>query len=290
MKYSPKISVIIPVYNVEKFLKRCLDSVLNQTLKDIEIICVNDGSTDNSLKIIEEYKKFENIKIINQKNSGLSVARNIGLKHASADYVAFLDSDDFVDSDFYEKLFNSIEKEKADIACASIVRENDKKRTYLINYKQVEIALNPRERFILANCPKYNFVWNKLYKKELIEKNNLKFVSGMIYEDMWFTPDILEAANSIVAVHDTFYHYWKHKNTLIKGDCDKYRADKLLGHKYLMEKCKKYNVMSSQRNELQYKKEYKIFNLLLLKEYSYRATKKFYLFGIIPFGEITKKI
>lgn len=285
-----KVSVIIPVYNVEKLLKRCLDSVLNQTLKDIEIICVNDGSTDNSSLILEEYKKFENIKIINQKNSGLSVARNTGLKYASADYVAFLDSDDFVDSDFYEKLFNSIEKEKADIACASIVRESDRKKTYLINYKQVEVALNTKDRFMLADCPKHNFVWNKLYKKELIDKNNLKFVPGMIYEDMWFTPDVLEATSSIVAVPDTFYHYWKHKNTLIKGDCDKYRADKLLGHQYLIEKCKKYNVISFQRNELQYKKEYKIFNLLLIKEYSYRATKKFYLFGILKILEIKESI
>lgn len=285
-----KISVVIPVYNVEKLLRRCLDSVLNQTLKGIEIICVNDGSTDNSSNILEEYKKFENIKIINQKNSGLSVARNTGLKHSTADYVAFLDSDDFVDSDFYEKLFDSIEKEKADIACASIVRENNKKKSYLINYKQIEIALNTREQFLLADCPKHNFVWNKLYRKDLINKNNLKFVPGMIYEDMWFTPDVLEVANSIVAVPDTFYHYWKHKNTLIKGDCDKYRADKLLGYQYLTEKCKKYNVISFQRNELLYKNEYKIFNLLLLKEYSYRATKKFYLFGIIPFLEIAKKL
>lgn len=285
-----KISVIIPVYNVETLLKRCLESVLNQTLEDIEIICVNDGSTDSSRLILEEYKKYQNIKIIDQKNSGLSVARNTGLEAATSKYIAFLDSDDFVDANFYEKLYLNIEKENADIACASIIRENNKKKSYLIDYKQVVVALNTREQFMLADCPKYNFVWNKLYRKDFINKNNLKFVPGMIYEDMWFTPDVLEAANSVVAVPDTYYHYWKHKNTLIKGDCDKYRADKLLGHQYLIEKCKKYNVISFQRNELQYKNEYKLFGLLLLKEYVYRATRKFYLFGLIPVFEIINKI
>lgn len=285
-----KISVIIPVYNVETLLKRCLESVLNQTLEDIEIICVNDGSTDSSRLILEEYKKYQNIKIIDQKNSGLSVARNTGLEAATSKYIAFLDSDDFVDANFYEKLYLNIEKENADIACASIIRENNKKKSYLIDYKQVVVALNTREQFMLADCPKYNFVWNKLYRKDFITKNKLKFVPGMIYEDMWFTPDVLEAANSIVAVPDTYYHYWKHKNTLIKGDCDKYRADKLSGHQYLTEKCKKHNVISFQRNELQYKNEYKLLGLLLLKEYVYRATRKFYLFGLIPVFEIINKI
>ena len=142
----------------------------------------------------------------------------------------------------------------------------------------------------MADCPKHNFVWNKFYKTELINKNNLKFVSGMIYEDMWFTPDILEVANSVVAVPNTYYHYWKHQNSLIKGDCDKYRADKLLGHKYLIEKCKKHNVIPFQKNELQYKNEYKLLGLLFLKEYAYRATRKFYLFGLVPIFEITKNV
>ena len=285
-----KISIIIPVYNTEKLLRRCLNSVLNQTLKDIEIICVNDGSTDNSARILDDYGKYENIKIIEQKNSGLSSARNTGLDIATGKYIAFLDSDDFVDPDFYEKLFNNIEKYKADVACASIVRENDKKKTYLVVYKQIEVAKNIQDRFLLVQSPKYNFVWNKLYRKEFIDKNNLRFVPGMIYEDLFFTADVLETAGSLITVPDTYYHYWKYKDTLIKGNCDKYRADKLQGHQYLLEKCRKYNIAYSKRNELQYKKEYKFFGLLLLKQYSFRATEKFYLFGLIPFFVIEKKI
>ena len=101
----PKISVIVPVYKVEKFLPKCLESLINQTLKDIEIICINDGSPDNSLKILEEYaKKDSRIKIINQKNAGPSVARNNGMSAASGEYIGFVDSDDWIDLDFYEKL------------------------------------------------------------------------------------------------------------------------------------------------------------------------------------------
>ena len=124
-----KVSVIISVYNVEKYLARCLDSVINQTLKDIEIICVNDGSTDNSAQILEEYaQKDERIKVITQVNSGLSEARNTGMSASTGEFIAFLDSDDFVDLDFYEALYNSAVKNNCEIACGNIIRENDKKK------------------------------------------------------------------------------------------------------------------------------------------------------------------
>ena len=101
----PKISVIVPVYNVEKYLARCLDSIINQTLADIEIICINDGSTDNSLEILNDYaKKDSRIKIIDQTNAGLSCARNAGMQIAQGEYIGFVDSDDWIDLDFYEKL------------------------------------------------------------------------------------------------------------------------------------------------------------------------------------------
>ena len=112
-----KISIIVPVYNVEKYLERCLDSLINQTLKDIEIICINDGSTDNSSEILKEYaKKDSRIIIINQNNQGISVARNNGMNKAKGKYIGFVDSDDWVDLDFFEKLYKAAEKHNAQIA------------------------------------------------------------------------------------------------------------------------------------------------------------------------------
>ena len=114
----PKVSVIIPVYNTERYLRRCLDSVCNQTLSDIEIICINDCSTDNSLDILKEYAdKDKRIKIINFKeNKGAAVARNTGIDIVNGEYIGFIDSDDFVDSDFYEKLYNTASENNSDIA------------------------------------------------------------------------------------------------------------------------------------------------------------------------------
>ena len=125
----PKISIIIPIFNTEKYLKTCLNSVLNQTLKEIEIICINDGSTDNSLKIIEEYaSKDKRIKFISQKNNGVSYARNKGLEIATGEFIGFVDSDDYASKNFFEKLYNSALKTNSDIACGEIVKiENNKK-------------------------------------------------------------------------------------------------------------------------------------------------------------------
>lgn len=106
--YEPKVSVIIPVYNVEEYLRQCLDSVINQTLKEIEIICVDDGSTDSSLEILKEYAaKDHRITVITQQNNGAAIARNIGLYNINANYIGFIDADDYIDLDFYEKLLNN---------------------------------------------------------------------------------------------------------------------------------------------------------------------------------------
>lgn len=282
----PNISVIVPVYNVEKYLERCLKSLLNQTFKDIEIICVNDGSTDNSLQILE---KFNGIKIINQQNSGLSVARNTGLKSATGEFVAFVDSDDFIDPDFYEKLYAKCIQYNADVACAGIIRENNKKKNILVEYKDESFSTTIKEKFEIAKCPQYNFVWNKLYRKSFLIDNHITFVPGMIYEDMWFTPEILEKSNGLVCVGETFYHYWKHKDTLIKGNSDKSRADKILGHEFLSEKCKKYNVNFNKKEELVYKEDLLLWGIPLLRKKVYRATEKIFLFGIIPFIEKRKQ-
>ena len=133
MNNSPKVSIIVPVYNVEKYLEKCLDSLVNQSLHDIEIICVNDGSKDDSLDILEKYaKKDSRIKIINKQNQGLSAARNDGLKVAAGEYVGYVDSDDWVDLNFYEKLYESAKKYNAEIASGNIIRCGNKIKKYKI--------------------------------------------------------------------------------------------------------------------------------------------------------------
>lgn len=187
-----KISVIIPVYNTEKYLKKCLDSVCNQTLSDIEIICINDSSCDNSLDILNEYSKNDTrIKIINfSENKGVGCARNTGIKEAVGEFVGFVDSDDFIDLDFYEKLYNVAILNKL-----PYVKSKLKK----INTDGTAI-----------NSPNNYYFTQGIYKREFLEQNNVYFLENCICgEDQ---PFILKS-NFLchdTKIADTYYHYLRH--------------------------------------------------------------------------------
>lgn len=178
---SIKVTVIIPVYNCEKYIRECIESLINQTLKECEFIFVNDGSSDKSKEIIEEYAKKDNrIKLINQKNSGVSVARNTGLKHAIGEYIGFVDSDDYIDKYYYEKLYNVAVKNNCDIVMCDWQNENSS--LYLPFEK--DKVLN--KEYITKNIYPYfiqyegmNSVWNKIFKNEVIKENNIEFPIGI---------------------------------------------------------------------------------------------------------------
>lgn len=197
---QPKISVIIPVYNVEKYLKECLNSVINQPFNDIEIICINDGSTDSSLEILNKYAQKDNrIKVISQKNSGLACSRNTGLVQAKGEYVFFLDSDDYLKPDILGKLYDAAQKFNADILmskCKAFADDNDenpytKKRVIdLNNYLDYQEAHNiqiTQDNFlsVIDNYPCVSC--GSLYKLDFLNKNNLKFINkNVIHEDEGF--------------------------------------------------------------------------------------------------------
>ena len=204
----PKISVIVPVYNTAQYLPQCLDSIINQTFEDFEIICINDGSTDSSLDILNQYAaKDQRIKIVNQKNMGLSCARNTGLEISQGKYIAFIDSDDFYAKKFLEVLYNN---RKTKQGCVDIVGCDFKKikspkddiKDYCTPAKlykdALKVLLHPKN-FIHFN------VWNKLYKREVIA--GYRFVPNMLYEDWVFNCQIFEHANSFVWINSPLYGY-----------------------------------------------------------------------------------
>lgn len=189
-----KVSVIVPVYNVEKFIDKCLNSLVNQTLKEIEIIVVNDGGSDNSQKIIDEYvKKYPNkIKSFIKENGGQGSARNMGMEKAVGEYISFVDSDDWLDLNTLEKMYNLAKKDKSDIVICDMV-------DHYSNYT------------IYHNCTKYNSVFevtpsacNKIFRKELIK--DFRFLSKLWYEDFDFTTKILFNTNKISNISEGFYH------------------------------------------------------------------------------------
>ena len=205
----PKISIIVPVYNVEKYIDKSLKSLVNQTLQDIEIIIVNDGTQDKSVDIIERYVK-ENptkIKYYEKENGGLSSARNYGLEYATGEYIAFLDSDDYVEKSMYEEMYNLAKKENADMVECDFIWEweygkkvYDKRREYKT---KEEMMKKPR---VVA--------WNKIYKREIIKKYKIRFPEGLIYEDMEFFYKLLPHLNKISYINKYFVHYTQREDSI----------------------------------------------------------------------------
>lgn len=211
---NPKVSVIVPVYNVEKYLSKCIESIINQTLKDIEIILVNDGSTDNSGKIIDRYAvKDKRIKVIHKKNEGQGSARNAGIDIATGEYVGFVDSDDWIDSDMYENLYIKAKEEALDVAvCGRKVWSENNVITYKINMKN-EI-LNDLQNDLpdyIVNYLLYTYTvstCNKIYKSKMLKNNNIRFdnVKNVGSEDALFNIYVSLNINKIASVSDTYYN------------------------------------------------------------------------------------
>ena len=202
-----KVSVVIPVYNVEKYIKQCLESIINQTLKEIEIIIVNDGTKDNSMKIAAEYVSDKRIKIINKENGGISSARNAGMEIAQGEYIYFIDSDDFVEKEVLSTLYENSENGKMDIVFSNFSYYNDrtkkeKKAKFIFPFKE---NIN-KGYYYLYNGEEIN-VWNRLYKKEFLEKYNFKFIEGIIYEDQDFGFRTIMLAEKIKYVENYGYKY-----------------------------------------------------------------------------------
>lgn len=187
-----KISVIIPVYNVQKYLEECLESVINQSLKEIEIICINDGSTDNSKQILESYKKkYLQIKLIEQKNKGLSYSRNLGLKLSKGKYIYFLDSDDFLkEKKSLELIYNIAEKNEVDLIINNFDNyfENTRKfkKENLLNLNDVKKIYKGTKilNYGLKNKKNFSISVNRLMRRKVIEKENLYFIENIYYEDV----------------------------------------------------------------------------------------------------------
>ncbi|MFT6919998.1 MAG: glycosyltransferase involved in cell wall biosynthesis, partial [Cognaticolwellia sp.] len=228
------ISVIIPCYNVEVYIERCIDSILSQTIVDeLQVICIDDGSTDNTFNLLEKYRnKFHNIILIKQSNQGQSAARNKGLELATGEYVGFIDSDDWINSVYYEELLTAMNKNKSDIVfcCMETVHESGavdptNARDYAIDeFTCISLSSIERENVIkkflmdrisVSPC-------NKLIKRDLVIDNNIKFSEGLYNEDMEFTFDLLMVSRKISKINDSIYSYWQREFSTTKAS--NYRA------------------------------------------------------------------
>lgn len=233
-----KVSIILPVYNVEKYLKECLESAINQTLDNIEIIAINDGSTDNSFEILEQYKYSNDIKIINQENKGLSEARNAGLKEAKGEYVYFLDSDDYIDKDSMRYCYEKCKENKLDILNFDAISFKDNENS------KVDLKEDYDRSNMIESCKVYNGenyynylmrnnayrqpVWLNMYKREFLIANNLLFYPGLIHEDELFTKLAYLKSKRIMYIAKQFFFRRVRENSIMTTKISKNKVESLI--------------------------------------------------------------
>lgn len=214
---NPILSIIVPVYNVEEYLPKCLDSICNQSFKDFELILVNDGSTDNSYNICNAYsKKDKRIIIVNKQNGGLSSARNAGIELATGEYIGFVDSDDWIDLDMYELLINNIKKNDADIAIC-----NDKKvvnKNVLSSTNTNKVRVYSQEKAIEALIEGVHFqeyAWNKVYKRTLF--TDIRFPEEKLYEDVFVMYKLFLKSCKIIHIDSAKYYYLQRNGSILNS-------------------------------------------------------------------------
>lgn len=253
---KPLVSIIIPVYNTENYLKRCLDSLIYQTLENIEIICINDASKDNSLSILKEYAKKDNrVKVIDLKvNQRQGGARNAGLKVAKGKYIGFVDSDDWVEIEMYKSLYEKIEKDKVDICVCDYYEINtetgSKNKIELPNSHIFTLQEVEKKKKIIIDGAR---LVCSLIKKEIIINNNLFFPEGVIYEDNAVGSAIFLAAADITKVNKPFYYYRQENSSTTRAINNYNYFDRLKTSVMFLENMKRIGVYETYKEEIDYR-------------------------------------
>ena len=214
------ISIIVPVYNVERYLEKCVNSIINQTYKNLEIILVDDGATDSSGNMCDELAKSDNrIKVYDKENGGLSDARNYGVERVTGDYIGFVDSDDYIDSEMYEKLYEAIKKENVDVAECSLKVIYPGKIELFTDEKYYKVLGKTEylEEYLTIKKV-FGSVWTKLIKSDVAKK--LVFPKGKLYEDTYYAYDLINIANSFVLIDSPSYNYLMRENSITNSKFD----------------------------------------------------------------------
>lgn len=243
-----KISVIVPVYGVEKYIVKCINSIVNQTFKDIEIIVVNDGTKDNSIKLIEESFSDKRIKIYNKDNGGLASARNYGIKKATSKYLFFVDSDDYIDVNCLEEMYERILKDKVDLVICDYYKleeSGDKEHISIIPHYD-----KSNNKCSVISMPA---AWCKLIKSEIFKKNNIKFLEKKYFEDNAIMPFVCALCKSFSYIQKPFYYYLQRNGSILnKKNYDKKWEDIFDSLDHLYNKFKEYNLLNEYKDELEY--------------------------------------
>lgn len=215
---KPSISIILPVHNTSHYLEECLNSILNQSFKDYELICIDDGSSDNSYEILKKYEKIiTNCKVIQQKNQGVATARNVGLKNVTGDYIVFIDSDDYIKPNYLERLYNESCNSNSDVVICNFYRYFESSNLKLPVIVKKSSGVYSNHDILKSLIPDnliHSYLWNKLWKKELFD--NLEF-PNIKYEDISIMCYLLYKAKKVSIINDALYYYRIRKTSIVRN-------------------------------------------------------------------------
>lgn len=261
------ISIIVPIYNVDKYIVRCVESLLNQTYSNLEIILVDDGSPDNCPQLCDEYAKKDNrIKVIHKKNGGLSDARNAGMKVATGEYISFIDSDDYIALDFFETLYNTMITENSDVVECSVVKFyednhfDDYNDDFSINNFNTIDGLSA----LISENPFHQHVWNKLYKADLVL--DVPFAVGKLNEDEFWTYQVFGRAKKVTKIYKTMYYYFQRGSSIMGNTYNLKRLDALEG------KANRQNYIEKNFSELSLKSKIDLYGSCI---FAYQCVLKY---------------
>lgn len=244
----PKISVIVPVYNVEKYIVKCLSSVLNQTFKDFEIILINDGTEDRSIELVEKTFNDSRIKIYHKKNGGLASARNYGVKVSTGKYLIFIDSDDFIDSNMFNDMYYTMIKDKVELVICDYYKyysDTEKEYIHIIPHYDKDNSKCSVIAMPTASC--------KLFKRELFIKNNLLFLENKLFEDNAIIPFACANTKKFSYLEKAYYYYFQRPGSILnKLKYDKKWEDIFYSLEYLYQRFKQNNLLDEYYQELEY--------------------------------------
>lgn len=287
---EPKVSVIIPAYNTEKFIGKCLESIVKQTMPEIEIIIINDGSVDDTKTIASIFAEYDNrIKIINQENKMQGAARNRGIEIAKGEYIGFVDSDDWVDLDYFEKLYNAAKKYDSDLALATNVRVGNGKTKKRLNITKEEFITDLQGKMDICHQWKDGCPTNKIYRKDFLKQHNISYPEGVYCEDKIFTAKSVFYANGIATVPNLYYYYFRNPNSTVNSKKGKHnqlkRNDRDDARCSVLKFLKENKAQLRDKDFWAVKKKFKVLGINLYQINESIQTEKHLIFGLIPFLE-----
>jgi glycosyltransferase involved in cell wall biosynthesis len=280
----PKVTIVIPVYNTERLIDRCLESVVGQSLSAIEIICVDDGSTDGSGALLDRWAERDSrIRVVHQSNGRQGKARNAALNIAQGEYVGMIDSDDYIPKEYFERLYNATVEADAEVAMCGIVKQKRLAERTVVAFDRAEVVCDTEQKLRACHCPPEFHPVNKLYRRSMIERIGLRFREGVQYEDVMFVTRAIVESNRLVTVPNLSYYYVLNPTSTVKSrQTSEKQRQKYEAHRAMVEYVSARSIKISPRHRNITVRYFKAMGICLWKIKERGEIRTLRLFYLVP--------